>query len=108
MLFPLARTYAGRGNNGLVVRFAAAGGKCDLLEAASETRGHRLPCGEQRFRRFLPDGVEAGGIAVEVLKTGQHGPNRRITHPGGGGVIHIDGHFNALLKKVLHISLVCL
>ena len=57
MGFPLPFSPAGGGEDGLVVRFAAAGGKDNLFRAAVETAGHGLPGLGQGGGRRLPQGI---------------------------------------------------
>ena len=92
VLLALALTDPRRGDDGLVVGLAAAGGECDLPEAAPQTVRHTPPRVGQRLRCPLPYGVQAGGIAVYVLKIRCHGRQSLVAHPCGGRVICIDLH----------------
>ena len=92
VLLALPRPDAGGGDDGLVVRLAAAGGKCDLLKAAPETGGHPPPCVGQRLGGLLAHGVQAGGVAVVRLEIGKHGRHGLVAHPRGSGVVCIDLH----------------
>ena len=92
VLFALALSQTGSGKDSLIVGFTAAGGKVNLPGLTAQTGGNggtgRLQC----FLGFLTYGMEAGGIAVNGFKTGQHGPDRSFTHFGSGCVISINLH----------------
>ena len=74
-LAPLQPKLCG-GEEGLVVRLAAAGGE------------YKLP----GIGGLLTGGVEAGGIAIDPVQKGEHGVNGGGTHFGGCGVVCIDFH----------------
>ena len=97
VLFALQRTPSGGGDNGLVVGLAAAGGEDDLLGVAAQAPGHGLPGALQGFGGPLAHGVQAGGIAVIVLQTGEHGSQSGVAHFGSGCIVGINGHTLVLL-----------
>ena len=46
----------------------------------------------QRLRGLLAHGVQAGGVAVKLLKIGRHSRHGLVAHPRGGRIICIDLH----------------
>lgn len=90
VLLPLLRPQPGGGANGLVVGLAAAGGEGDLPGIAAQPLGHDGPGRLQGLLGRLSGAVEAGWISVNAVQIGQHAPDGRLTHLGGGGVIGID------------------
>ena len=92
VLFALQGAEAGGGKDGLIVGLAAAGGEDDLLGVAAQALGHGLAGALQRLGGLLPHGVQAGGVAVVALQTGQHGGHGGVAHPCGGGIIGINSH----------------
>ena len=73
VLFAATRPEFGGADDGLVVRLAAAGGEVNLPGLGPDGTGHRLPGGLQRLLGLLAGGMEAGGIAPELLHGVQHG-----------------------------------
>ena len=92
MLFALSGAHGRAGAQSLVIRLAAAGGEGDLPGLGIQAAGKDLPGRRQLFRRQLAGGVQAGGIAVKLLKAGQHGRHGRVTDRGGGSVVGINVH----------------
>ena len=80
VLFALALADACGGDQSLIVRLAAAGGKGDLTGRTAQTFSHGLPCALQGFGGLLPQPVQAGGVAVMGLHVGQHGVDGRAAH----------------------------
>ncbi len=91
LALPLAP--GGHGANGLVVGLGAAGGEGDLPGVGrAQGRRHPGPGVGQGFHSCLAHGMQAGGVAVDLIHIGQHRPDRRLAHPGRGRVVCIDGH----------------
>ena len=88
----LALTQAGSGNDGLVVRLAAAGGEVDLPGLAAQTGGDGRPGGFQLLLGLLADAMEAGGVAVVVFKAAQHSLQGGAAHFCGSRVVGINLH----------------
>ena len=92
MLFALLRAEPGGGNNGLIVGLAAAGGEDDFSRLAAKTLGYGGTGGIQCFLGLLTDGVQGRGIAVDLVKVGQHGVDGNLAHGGGCRVIRVNSH----------------
>ena len=90
-LAPLQPKLCG-GEEGLVVRLAAAGGEYKLPGVGPDTGGDALSGLCQGLGGLLTGGVEAGGIAIDPVQKGEHGVNGGGTHFGGCGVVCIDFH----------------
>ena len=82
----------GGGTNGLVVRLAAAGGEGELPCLAAKTGGDSPPGVLQGLPGPLAEGVEAGGVAVDLVHIGQHSVHSGPAHLRCGRVIGIDFH----------------
>ena len=93
-----------RGTEGLVVRLAAAGGEGDLPGIRLQVPCKDRPGGRQLLRRPLSRRMKAGRIAVDLLKAGRHGRQRRVAHPSGGRVVRVNLHlvhsFSQLITMV--------
>ncbi len=76
--------------DGGVVGLGAAAGEYHLAVAAVERFGHALAGGVQSVAGFLPDGVDAGGVAVELGEIGQHRLEHALVHRRGAGVVKVD------------------
>ena len=97
VLLALQRAEPGGGDDGLVVGLAAAGGEDDLLGVAAQALGHGLPGALQSLGGPLAHGVQAGGIAIIVLQTGEHGSQSGVAHFSGGCIVSINSHTLVLL-----------
>ena len=83
----------GHGTNGLVVRLRATGGEGDLPGTGrAQRRCHPGPGFGQGLHGGLAHGMQAGGVAVDLIHIGQHGPDRRLAHPGGCRIVSINCH----------------
>ena len=89
VLFALALTDAGGGDQSLVVGLAAAGGEGDLPGRAAQAGGHGLPGALQGLGGLLAQPVKAGGVAVVGLHVGQHGVDGRAAHFCGCSIIRV-------------------
>ena len=94
VLLALHGTEPGGGDDGLVVGLAAAGGENDLLGVAAQTGSDGGTGPVQCFLGPLTHRVQAGRVAVDFIKIGQHGGNGRLAHGRGGCVIGIYLHRN--------------
>ena len=92
VFLPMLLPITGGGDNGLIVSLAAAGGENDFSGITAQAARHRLPGSIQRLLGPLPHGVQAGGVAIYVVKIRKHGTDRRLTHFGCRGVIGINLH----------------
>ena len=98
VFFALLFSPAGGGDDGLVVGLAAAGGEDDLPRLAAQALGHGFPGGVQRLPGPLAHGVQAGGVAVNFVKIGQHGVDRRLAHGRGCRVVSVNLHCSFLQR----------
>ena len=78
------------GQESLIVRLAAAGGKQNLSRVGVDQTGDGFPRLFQRLFGLLADGIQAGRIAVVMAHTLCHHLDRRLAHAGRGGIIGID------------------
>ena len=92
MPLPFPGAEAGRGDDGLVIGLAAAGGEGDLLRVGVEVMGNGLTGGLQGLLRLLAEGIETGGVSIQVGQVGQHGVEGGLAHAGGGRIIGVDEH----------------
>ena len=95
VLFALASPQTGGRDDGLVIGFAAAGGEDDFPRLAAKSLGYLGTGFFQHFLGLLTYRVEAGGVAVVIIKACDHGVFCRVTHTGGGGIIGINLHENS-------------
>ena len=75
---------------GRVVRLGAAAGEHHLAAATAQHFRHPLPGVVQGVLGLLPDGVDAGGIAVQLGEVGPHRVKDPRVHRRSAGVIQID------------------
>ena len=69
MLFSFLFALPRGGNDSLIIRLAAAGGKGDLPRLGADAGGHVLPRLPERLRGLLPRCVQARRISVNIRKT---------------------------------------
>ena len=92
MLLTLPGTVTGCGNDGLVVRLAATGGKQDLPGLSAQAGSYPLTGILQRLFCLLSHRMETGGVSVNFFHVRQHGLDGKLAHLGGRCVICIDLH----------------
>ena len=77
--------------NGPVVPFRAAGGEVDLVGLAAQGGGYHRPVVGHLFGGPDAQVVEGGGVAKVLGHHPQSGLGGLGQHPGGGGVVQING-----------------
>ena len=90
--FTLATTQLRSGKNSLVVRLAAAGGEVNFPGFAAQAVRHALAGSVQRFLGLLANGMQAGGIAENLIEIGQHCVNGHLAHGGSCCIVCINAH----------------
>ena len=99
VFFALLRADGRRGENGLVVRLAAAGGEGDLPRLGTQTPGYRFARRGERFRRLLAECIKARGVAVPGVQIRQHRVDGRFAHLRGRRVVRIYKHGKSSFQK---------
>ena len=98
MPLPCRRAVFRPGEDGLIVPLAAPGGEIDLSGARPQLPRNGLPGPAQLRRGLLPQGMDAGGVAVGI-QSGDH----RVPGGGadfcGGGVVKVDHSLAPLSVK---------
>ena len=75
--------------NGRIVRFGAAAGEHHFAGSAAQHLGYPLPRIVEGVTRLLPDGVDAGRIAVQLGEIGEHCLQDSRVGRSGAGVVQI-------------------
>ena len=79
-----------RAANGRVVGLGPAAGENHLAVTAVEDASDALTGRVQGVTGFLPDGVDAGSVAVQPSEIGQHRLQDALVHGRGAGVVKVD------------------
>ena len=87
VLLAPARAQGSGGQDGLVVRLAAAGGEDDLPRVAAQAACDASTCVLQRLPGLLPEGIQAGGVSIQLIQIGDHGLDGSLAHPGRCGIV---------------------
>ena len=100
---------AGRGDDGLVVGLAAAGGEIDLARQGVDALRHGLARFLDRLLRPLTEGIETGGVAVILQQIGEHRVESGAADAGGGCVVSVNKHNRSpfcivILYSFFHLS----
>ena len=104
MLLPFPGAEAGRGDDGLVIGLAAAGGEDDLLRVGVNVVRDGLTGGLEGFLRLLAEGIEAGRVPVQVGQVRHHGVEGGLTHTGSGSVVGIDEHGTSFFLYRVYVN----
>ena len=96
---PPLRPQAGGLGDGPVVRLRAAAGEVDLPGLSVQALGHGLP-GPDEGQIGVPSlPVEAAGVAVELVHSGEHRVHGGFAHGRGGRVVSVYEHTVSFLPS---------
>ncbi len=104
VLFALSLSDLRSRPQGLVVGFAPAGGKEDLLRVRVDHSRDLLACLLQGLLGLLPDRIEAGRVPVYIFHIEKHGLNGCSAHSCCCGIVCVDLHLSCLRIFSDHVN----